>query len=155
MKKANPISERHLSQSSHDVLMNLYIKNKEADDKKSYTSIELEALQELYKFLPDSNDLSLHDDWRVRMLQRYHDMLYKEYCLVDLSQKTSTSQKVGMRWRTEVEVLSGKGQYICGNIHCQKSSINGQTWEVNFRYVEDEVQKNALVKIRLCEECSF
>jgi len=30
-----------------------------------------------------------------------------------------------------------------------------QSWEVNFAYVEDGEKKNALVKVRLCKECSY
>lgn len=30
-----------------------------------------------------------------------------------------------------------------------------RTWEVDFGYVEAEVKKNALVKVRLCPDCSW
>jgi protein FRA10AC1 len=52
-----------------------------------------------------------------------------------------------MRWRTEQEVVNGKGQFTCGNKICPE---NGglRTWEVNFAYREHEEKKNALVKLR-------
>jgi len=31
---------------------------------------------------------------------------------------TCQENKIGMRWRTQKEVFSGKGQFACGNIAC-------------------------------------
>lgn len=55
-----------------------------------------------------------------------------------------------MRWRTEPELVSGRGQFTCGEKHC--SGRDGlRTWEVNFAYQEHGERKNALVKLReLC-----
>ncbi len=60
---------------------------------------------------------------------------------------------IALRWRIENEVVTGKGQFQCGNKKCD---CNEQltSWEVNFAYVEAGVKKNALVKIRLCPKCS-
>lgn len=58
-----------------------------------------------------------------------------------------------MRWRTEEEVISSKGQFICGSKKCPK--IEGlKSWEVNFTYIECGEKRSALVKLRLCDECS-
>ena len=47
---------------------------------------------------------------------------------------------IAMRWRIEREVIAGKGQFVCGNKHCD--SRNGlKTWEVNFSYVEKNEKK--------------
>lgn len=51
-----------------------------------------------------------------------------------------------MRWRTENEVITGKGQFICGNKRCSDEE-DLRSWEVNFSYVEKEVKKNCLVKL--------
>jgi protein FRA10AC1 len=51
-----------------------------------------------------------------------------------------------MRWRIEKELVSGKGQFCCGNKKCDESE-GLKTWEVNFGYIEHEVKKNALVKL--------
>lgn len=59
-----------------------------------------------------------------------------------------------MRWRIEKEVVIGKGQFVCANKKCDE--VNKlRTWEVNFGYLEREQKKNALVKCRLCSECSY
>lgn len=52
-----------------------------------------------------------------------------------------------MRWRVEKEVVTGKGQFICGDKNCQERE-GLRTWEVNFAYVENNEKKNALVKLR-------
>jgi protein FRA10AC1 len=59
-----------------------------------------------------------------------------------------------MRWRIEKEVVDGKGQFICGDKRCPiKEDL--KSWEVNFAYVEHGERKNALVKLRLCPDCSY
>ena len=59
-----------------------------------------------------------------------------------------------MRWQTEKEVKDGKGQFQCGARKCDERE-NLRTWEVNFAYQEGDERKNALVKVRLCPECSY
>ena len=59
-----------------------------------------------------------------------------------------------MRWRTEKEVVTGRGQFACANKKCEERN-KLRTWEVNFGYVENNEKKNALVKCRLCFECSY
>lgn len=54
--------------------------------------------------------------------------------------------QVALRWRIEKEVVSGKGQFICGNKYCN-SQENLRSWEVNFAYVEHGEKKNALIKL--------
>ena len=53
-----------------------------------------------------------------------------------------------MRWRTENEVIAGKGQFVCGNKTCDKDE-DLKSWEVNFAYIEKEVKTNALVKLSM------
>merc|ERR1712048_652221 len=59
-----------------------------------------------------------------------------------------------MRWRVEKEVQEGKGQFVCGARKCEERK-GLRSWEVNFKYVEEGETKNALVKLRLCPECSY
>ena len=59
-----------------------------------------------------------------------------------------------MRWRVEAEVVAGKGQFVCANKKCA-SVKKLRTWEVNFGYVEHNIKKNALIKCRLCPDCSY
>ncbi|PBC29825.1 hypothetical protein APICC_06439 [Apis cerana cerana] len=63
-------------------------------------------------------------------------------------------KQVALRWRTEKEVIIGKGQFECGNKKC-KNKEQLKSWEVNFGYIEHGQKKNALVKLRLCPECSI
>ncbi|TVU24083.1 hypothetical protein EJB05_26479 [Eragrostis curvula] len=70
------------------------------------------------------------------------------YCIADMTQYKKG--KVGLRWRTEKEVISGKGQFICGNRHCDEKHGLG-SYEVNFSYVEAGEQKQALVKLVACK----
>lgn len=35
-----------------------------------------------------------------------------------------------------------------------RKKVNLKSWEVNFKYIEEGIQKNALVKLRLCPKCS-
>ena len=62
--------------------------------------------------------------WQERMVRHYHDHLYKEYVLADLS-RVHDLGKVGLRWRTEGEVAGGGGFRCCGNLGCPGSSKSG------------------------------
>ncbi|KAJ3149281.1 hypothetical protein HDU86_007004 [Geranomyces michiganensis] len=117
---------------------------------------DLDALKSKHRFLrSDADDAALPSSWASRVAKKYYDRLFKEYCVADLS-RYKTSQ-LALRWRTRREVVAGKGQFSCGNIACESSGSDAglRSWEVNFAYVEDEVRKNALVKVRLCEPCSY
>ena len=54
--------------------------------------------------------------WQRRVAKRYYDRLFKEYALADL--RKYKEDKIGFRWRTEQEVIAGKGQFVCGNKTC-------------------------------------
>ncbi|KAL5827392.1 hypothetical protein ACOSQ3_019232 [Xanthoceras sorbifolium] len=111
---------------------------------------DLDTLREGYRFIrskEDDKDFS----WEQRLVKRYYDKLFKEYCIADMSHYKRG--KIGLRWRTEKEVMSGKGQFICGNKHCDEK--NGlASYEVNFSYVEAGENKQALVKLVTCERCA-
>jgi len=58
------------------------------------------------------HDLSAAEDeatmtWEKQLAKKYHDKLFKEYCLVDLSRYKQG--QYAMRWRVESEVFEGKG----------------------------------------------
>ncbi|XP_027145217.1 protein FRA10AC1 isoform X2 [Larimichthys crocea] len=57
-------------------------------------------------------------------------------------------------WTHTVESIKFSGQFQCGNKRCEKDE-GLKSWEVNFAYVELGEKRNALVKLRLCPECSF
>lgn len=107
------------------------------------------VLKENHKFLWDSDKIQ---SWEEKIAKRYYDKLFKEYCIADLSKYQS--QKIALRWRIESEVRAGKGQFICGNKVCSESELLS-SWEVNFGYEEQGQKKSALVKVRLCPDCSI
>ncbi|XAR54359.1 hypothetical protein NMG60_11029445 [Bertholletia excelsa] len=91
-----------------------------------------DTLREGYRFIRSEED-DKNPSWEQKLVKRYYDKLFKEYCIADMSQYKSG--KIGLRWRTEKEVISGKGQFICGNKHCvEKDGL--ASYEVNFCYFE-------------------
>ncbi|KAM4702847.1 protein FRA10AC1 homolog [Rhinophrynus dorsalis] len=131
----------------------LYYGGKLQDFQRSKGSdkTDLDVIRENHRFLWQEED---EDDmtWEKKLAKKYYDKLFKEYCIADLSKYKEN--KFGFRWRVEKEVISGKGQFCCGNKRCdEKEGL--KSWEVNFGYVEHGEKKNALVKLRLCPECSY
>lgn len=131
----------------------LYYGGQMADFKRSASKdkTDVDVLRENHRFLwrdEDEDDMT----WEKELAKKYYDKLFKEYCIADLSRYKEN--KFGFRWRTENEVVSGKGQFQCGNKRCEKQE-GLKSWEVNFAYVEQGEKRNALVKLRLCPECSF
>ncbi|GAA0172589.1 hypothetical protein Leryth_016965 [Lithospermum erythrorhizon] len=109
-----------------------------------------DTLREGYRFIRTEED-DMDYSWEQRLVKRYYDKLFKEYCIADMSHyKTG---KIGLRWRTEKEVISGKGQFVCGNKHCNERD-GLSSYEVNFSYTEAGESKQALVKLVTCERCS-
>ncbi|KAL4640061.1 protein FRA10AC1 [Arapaima gigas] len=131
----------------------LYYGGKRADFKRSTTSdkTDFDVVRENHRFLwrdEDEEDMT----WEKELAKKYYDKLFKEYCIADL--RRYKENKFGFRWRIENEVISGKGQFFCGNKRCEKQE-GLKSWEVNFAYVEHGEKRNALVKLRLCPECSY
>ena len=50
----------------------------------------------------------------MRLARRYYSKLFREFCIADLSRHKEG--RVGLRWRTQREVVAGKGQFICGAV---------------------------------------
>ncbi|KAF3604706.1 hypothetical protein F2Q69_00034649 [Brassica cretica] len=76
-----------------------------------------DTLREGYRFIRSEED-DLNPSWEQRLVKRYYDKLFKEYCIADMS-RYKTGQ-MGLRWRTEKEVMSGKGQFMCGSKQCHE-----------------------------------
>ncbi|CAH1100851.1 unnamed protein product [Psylliodes chrysocephalus] len=138
----------------HKLIINEYVLKKPGDTSllKRDTSKDrndYHVIVENHKFLWEEDDPA--DTWEQQFAKRYYNKLFKEYCIGDLSRYKEN--KIALRWRIEKEVVSGKGQFICGNKKCNEEN-DLRTWEVNFGYMEHGEKKNALVKIRLCPECS-
>lgn len=118
---------------------------------KNYRHAERDIISAHHKFLWDQNNTSV-DSLEKRLAKDYHDQLYKDYCIGDLTHYKG--KQIALRWRTKKEVISGKGESICGNKKCI-STEELKSWEVNFNYVDDGKSVNALVKLRLCKNCSI
>ncbi|MED6148606.1 hypothetical protein PIB30_054682 [Stylosanthes scabra] len=127
-----------------------YYRQDKPSNVKLPIKTDQDTLREGYRFIRSEED-DMDSSWEQRLVKRYYDKLFKEYCLADMSQYKSG--KIGLRWRTEKEVMSGKGQFICGNKHCDER--NGlASYEVNFCYFEAGENKQALVKLVACERCA-
>ncbi|KAJ0060455.1 hypothetical protein NL108_011900 [Boleophthalmus pectinirostris] len=131
----------------------LYYGGQMADFKRSAAKdkTDYDVIRENHRFLwreEDEEEMT----WEKDLAKKYYDKLFKEYCIADLSRYKEN--KFGFRWRTENEVISGKGQFQCGHKRCDMQD-GLKSWEVNFAYVEQGEKRNALVKLRLCPECSF
>ncbi|XP_033214915.1 protein FRA10AC1 [Belonocnema kinseyi] len=139
----------------HKKIINDYLllRNGSLSDFKRDTSrdkTDLDVIRENHKFLWNEEDEP--ETWESRLAKKYYDKLFKEYCISDLTY--FKYNKIALRWRTEKEVITGKGQFECGSKKCTiKDGL--RSWEVNFAYEEDGEKKNALVKLRLCPECSI
>ncbi|KTF80446.1 hypothetical protein cypCar_00033776 [Cyprinus carpio] len=111
---------------------------------------DLDVVRENHRFLwreEDEEDMT----WEKELAKKYYDKLFKEYCIADLSRYKEN--KFGFRWRVENEVISGKGQFLCGNKRCENKE-GLKSWEVNFAYVEQGEKRNALVKLQYSSSSS-
>ncbi|KAJ3273857.1 hypothetical protein HDV01_003835 [Terramyces sp. JEL0728] len=127
----------------HKLLMKYYNVPKITKEK---SLSEVQILKKNHQFLREDES----ETWEERLAEKYYNKLFKEYCLGDFSRYKTGA--IGLRWRTEKECISGKGQFICGNLGCENDEL--KSWEVNFAYMEKGEKKNVLVKIRLCPDCS-
>ncbi|KAI9323292.1 hypothetical protein BX666DRAFT_1873352 [Dichotomocladium elegans] len=103
-------------------------------------------------FVRSDDEDDENQSWEKRLAKKYYDRLFKEYAICEL--KYYKDGKIALRWRTEREVIMGKGQFICASTRCEETN-DLKSWEVNFGYVEDGHKKNELVKVRLCPDCSY
>lgn len=95
---------------------------------------DADTLREHHQFIrEDAGDVGADATWGERLAAKYYNRLLKEYAVCDLH--GYKEGKVGLRWRTEQEVVTGKGHFECGSLHC--SAQEGlQSYEVPFKYVE-------------------
>jgi len=142
--------------SRHRKLIDDYIKyyNGKPEDlqyKPEPGLTDYDVLKQAHRFVRTAED-DADSSWDQRLAKKYYDKLFKEYCLADMSRYKEG--KVGLRWRTQDEVMKGKGQFVCGNKKCDEVD-DLKSYEVNFAYVEGGVRKQALVKLRLCSRCAY
>lgn len=142
----------------HQALMRVYQSTRSVDREAAASTggasaMDLELLRQDFQFIRDEDEDAERGetDWRVRMSVRYYRKLFREYALADLSR--FREGKLGLRWRTEREVVAGKGQFSCGNKRCDVAE-RLHSYEVLFAYVEHGEKKRCLVKLRVCEQCA-
>lgn len=134
----------------HQALMRAYASAPAAERAASH---DLQVLHSEFQFIRDdeADAKTQQSDWKVRMSIRYYRQLFREYALADLS-RYETGQ-IGLRWRTEMEVVTGKGQFSCGNKRCDERK-DLHSYEILFAYVEQGERKRCLVKVRVCSACA-
>jgi protein FRA10AC1 len=112
---------------------------------------DADAIADAHRFLWDGGASDGKLSWEQRLARRYHDKLFKEYALADMSRYREGA--VGLRWRTDREVFDGKGHFVCGNKACSVEA-GLASFELNFAYVERGERRQALVKLRVCPACA-
>lgn len=73
----------------------------------------------LSRFLRTEED-DADTSWEARIAKKYYDKLFKEYCIADLSRYKEG--KVAMRWRTQKEVVEGRGTVARSEIAVPQTS---------------------------------
>lgn len=112
---------------------------------------DVDALKERHEFVRDDrSDEANWNDYKTRLARRYYNGLYKDRAIVNLTKYSEG--KIGLRWRTKQEVVSGKGMSICAATHCT-TSYQLQILELPFAYKERGVDKQELVTVVLCTSC--
>lgn len=98
----------------HDYVL-YYNKSVAVGEERHLLKTDQDTLRETYRFIRTEEDDS-ETSWEQKLAKRYYDKLFKEYCIADMTRYKDG--KVGLRWRSEKEVISGKGQFVCGNKKC-------------------------------------
>ena len=119
---------------------------------------DLALLQRAHRFLRDpAEDAALRAQGgdataALRLAQQYDAALNKNFALADLT----ALPRLGLRWRTREEVLSGKGEFSCGVLGC--AAVEGlAAYEVPFAYSDAGApaeERLALVKLLCCGLCA-
>ncbi|GAA5955390.1 hypothetical protein JCM3765_006763 [Sporobolomyces pararoseus] len=80
------------------------------------TKHELDILKERHQFVRSSEVDPSTLSWEDQLAAKYYDSLFKEFAIVNL--KHWRTGQIGLRWRTEDEVLSGIGHLTCASMRC-------------------------------------
>lgn len=75
---------------------------------------DADVLRDSFRFIRSDAEDAAGDPWEVRLARRYYAQLYREYAIADLSRHRES--RLGLRWRTQREVVAGKGQFSCGAV---------------------------------------
>ena len=106
---------------------------------------DADFLREHHEFIRgDGGAVAADSTWGERLAAHYYGKLLKEYALCDLS--CYKEGKVGLRWRTEQEVVTGKGQFTCAALTCGRDG-GLQSYELPFAYQEKGHNKQACLTL--------
>ncbi|EJU04915.1 hypothetical protein DACRYDRAFT_104808 [Dacryopinax primogenitus] len=138
----------------HDYI-DYYGGRKQVQEKKT----DFDVLKAAHRFIRDEGDDLSKLSYADQLAVKYYSQLFKEFVICDL--KHYKSGAIALRWRTDTEVVDGIGQFTCANPRCaHHSPTQGHktpkltAYELPFSYVEEDKEKNALVKAVLCERCA-
>jgi len=109
-----------------------------------------------YASLEEMETVNLKQRARERVAKKraknMDKLLYKEFGLVDMSRYKKG--QFGIRFRLEDEVFRGKGETACANKKCEAQE-GLVSFKTPFSYMENGKLKSALIKLRLCADCSY
>ncbi|KAG8857670.1 hypothetical protein FRB96_005688 [Tulasnella sp. 330] len=138
----------------------LYGQNPSASSSSVAKKTDFDALKDGHRFIRDDDEDTSALSYDDAVALKYYKSLFKEYACCDL--KHYKRGDVALRWRTEGEVVSGAGQFTCGNTRCashEPAALKNRqppaliTLELPFAYEEGGKGKSALVKVVLCHRC--
>lgn len=130
----------------HNLMMSLNNLEDPGDSQSQHHYIsDYEMLKQKYNFIHDASKE------KNSVLQNYYNSICKKYVVCDLS-KYKTGM-IGLRWRTKREIEKGQGHFTCASIGCSQTKLNN--YEFRFRYIEEGIQKETLVKVRVCKDCAY
>ncbi|KAJ9108796.1 hypothetical protein QFC21_000116 [Naganishia friedmannii] len=128
---------------------------------------EFDVLKDNLRFIREDEDPK-DVSYEERVARAYESKLFKEYALIDL--KHYKTHQIALRWRTAEEVIAFIGERTCASLRCpyhnpspeqlESMSEQGlsmprlQAFELPFTYHEAGQQKQALVKVKVCERCA-
>ncbi|KAG7227905.1 hypothetical protein INR49_013699 [Caranx melampygus] len=143
-KSEEEILQKPFQKGRHSQVAHRSSHSNEVDRAKDKT--DRDVLRENHRFLwrdEDEDDMTwcstlvnysykLLEYLEKELAKKYYDKLFKEYCIADLSRYKEN--KFGFRWRTENEVVSGKG--VCPEC----------SFKLNYHHKRKEVKAKAKTK---------
>ncbi|EFC42695.1 predicted protein [Naegleria gruberi] len=106
----------------------------------------MQLLKKHYQFIRNSEeDVDVEpNEYGENLAKEYERKLFRDYAIADLSKYKEG--KIGLRWRTESEVLRSKGDLICAALNCEEKE-ELQSSLLNFSYKENGEVKQCLSRI--------
>lgn len=110
------------------------------------------AQQQLQEYLDHQDNPTWPSTRAAHCSKLYYERLLREYSITDLS--LYKQGKIGLRWRTPMEIIQGKGHFSCASKTCS-TSHGLSSIELEFAFIEDGHSRRCLVKVRVCPACAY